>query len=51
MIELLLPELGVKITITIEKYPPPTPPASAAGMPPLLNKHNTRTEYEQRKTA
>ena len=40
MIELLLPELGVKITITIEKYPPP-----------LFHKHNTEVGYEPRKTA
>lgn len=51
MIELLLPELGIKITITIEAYQPPTPSASAVGMPPLFSKHNTEAGHAQRKTA
>lgn len=43
MIELLLPELGVKITITIEKYPPP--------MPPFFSKYSMEAGHEQRNLA
>ncbi len=49
MIELLLPELGVKITITIEKYPPPRRQFHG-GYAPLF-KITRRADLSNEKTA